>query len=101
VAQLSKQYRRLTAARYGVLRPVAPHEGGMSGPDPDHVLSVRIARGLTFLGSAGLSHHVAAHAAAGPGVLRVVAGQRPRRSIEVTGLHTVLHLAPTVDDGLG
>ncbi len=58
--------------------------------------------GLTFLGSRGLSALVEVNKAAGPGVLRVVAGNRPaRRAIEITGLDHVLTICATVDEALG
>lgn len=58
--------------------------------------------GLTFLGSRGLSALVEIDAAAGPGVLRVVAGNRAaRRTIEITGLDQILTICATVDEALG
>jgi len=57
--------------------------------------------GLTFLGSLGLSHLVAANAANGPGVMRVVATGGPRRAIDVTGLNTIFDVVGTVDEALG
>ena len=57
--------------------------------------------GLTFLGSVGLSVLIETNTAAGPGVLRIVAGNRePRRAIEIMGLHQVLTIRATVDEAL-
>jgi anti-sigma B factor antagonist len=57
--------------------------------------------GLTFLGSLGLSHLVAAKDATGPGVMRVVATGGPRRAIDVTGLDSLFNVVGTVDEALG
>jgi anti-sigma B factor antagonist len=58
--------------------------------------------GLTFLGSRGLNALVEVNKAAGPGVMRVVAGSRAaRRAIEVTGLDNVLTIRATVEEALG
>lgn len=45
-----------------------------------------------------MSHLVDAKLAAGPGVLRVVARNGPRRAIEITSLDEMLSVADTVDD---
>ena len=68
--------------------------------DRPRVLVVDLS-GLAFLGSVGLSQLVEASVAAGPGVMRVVARDGPRRSIEVTGLDEVLAVADTVEKAFG
>lgn len=52
---------------------------------------------LSFLGSVGLSLLLEANLAAGPGVIRVVAHDGPRRAIRITGLDKVLTVVDTVD----
>jgi len=67
--------------------------------DEPNILVVDLSN-ITFLGSAGLNNLVTANQAAGPGVLRVVAGVTPRRAIEVTGLDEVLTISVSVDEAL-
>jgi len=56
---------------------------------------------IAFLGSVGLSLLLEANAAAGPGVLRVVAIDGPRRAFQLTGLDQVLTVIDTVDGAFG
>lgn len=65
--------------------------------EPPGVLVVDLT-GVTFLGSMGLSLLLEAQTSAGPGVLRVVAIDGPRRTFGLTGLDQVLTVIDTVDD---
>jgi anti-anti-sigma factor len=68
--------------------------------DKPNVLVVNL-DGLTFLGSHGLSVLVETNNIAGPGVMRIVVGNRePRRAIEMMGLDQVLTICATVDKAL-
>ena len=68
--------------------------------DEPRILVVDLSQ-VAFLGSVGLSHLVRASQVAAPGVLRVVAVSKPRRTLAITALDQVLRVSATVDEALG